>query len=65
MARSEFDLSAWKAEFDLTMERIFKGIAETSRKMDEVEEMRHEQEAAWSRPRHLHLVPPIEEDDDG
>jgi hypothetical protein len=59
MAKSEFDLSAWKAEFDPTMEQIFKDIAETSRKMDEVEEMR-----TGVRPRHLHLVPPLEEDDD-
>jgi hypothetical protein len=57
--------STWKAEFDLTMEQIFKDIAETSRVMDGIEEMRHEQGAAWSRPRHLHLVPPIEEADDG
>jgi hypothetical protein len=58
MAKSEFDLSAWKAEFDLTMEQIFEKIAETSRIMDGVEEMR-----TGVRPRHLHLVPALEEDD--
>jgi hypothetical protein len=52
--------SEWKAEFDLTMEQIFKDIAETRRTMDEVEMMRGK-----PRPRHLHLVPPIEDDDDG
>jgi hypothetical protein len=62
------DPKGWKRGFDATMRGIFEGIAETSRKMDEVEKMRHEQEAAWGwrpRPRHLHLVPPLEEDDDG
>jgi hypothetical protein len=53
-----FDVAAWKAEHDRTMERIFKGIAETSRIMDGIEEMR-----TGVRPRHLHLVPPLEEDD--
>jgi hypothetical protein len=48
------DPKGWKRGFDATMRGIFEGIAETSRKMDEVEKMRHEQEAAWGwRPRPL------------
>jgi hypothetical protein len=57
---SEWKAEEWKAEFDLTMEQIFKDIAETRRTMDDVEMMRGK-----PRPRHLHLVPPIEDDNDG
>jgi hypothetical protein len=57
---SEWKASEWKAKFDLTMERIFKDIAENRRILDEARAMRDE-----PRSRHLHLVPPIEDDNDG
>jgi hypothetical protein len=59
MAKSEFDFNAWKAEFDLRMEQIFKDIAETKRIHDNWDEERE------PRERHLHLVPAIEDDNDG
>jgi hypothetical protein len=37
---SEWKAEEWKAEFDLTMEQIFRDIAETRRTMDEVEIVR-------------------------
>jgi hypothetical protein len=60
-----FPTADWKARVDQTMEQVFKNIAETSRIMDGVERMRHEQEAAWGlrpRERHLRLVRNDDED---
>jgi hypothetical protein len=52
------DPKGWKRGFDSTMRGVFETIAETARKMDEIEAMR-----TGVLPRHLHLVPPLEEDD--
>ena len=49
-------ISEWKAEFDRTMEQIWQSIAETQRILDDDDE---------PRDRHLSLVPPLEEGDDG
>jgi hypothetical protein len=51
-------MSSWKAEFDLTMERIRQSIAETNRILG-IDDADDE-----PRERHLHLVPPPKEGDD-
>jgi hypothetical protein len=51
-------ISEWKAEFDRTMERILESIAATERILDGDDD-------GDDRDRHLSLVPPIEEGDDG
>jgi len=54
-------MSSWKAEFDLTMERIRQSIAETNQALDEMREMREGREP---RERHLRLVPQPEGEGD-
>jgi hypothetical protein len=50
--------SEWKAEFDLRMERIWQTLAESKRIHDSWDQERE------PRERHLHLVPPLDDDDD-
>jgi hypothetical protein len=54
-----FDVARWKAEFDLTMEQINKSLEETKRIHDGLELARARRERT-----HLHLVSPVESDDE-